>query len=109
MYSACFSTKMLVAKLAQMGNFCLAKSDAMWPMAQIATSSASVGTNNMNCLKNGDNADVIYIYIDFAKALNKVDFMVTLRKLNSLGISGKVGRWTHSFSQTEHSKSLSTM
>ena len=25
--------KMLVAKLAQMGNFCLAKSDGMWPMS----------------------------------------------------------------------------
>ena len=32
-YSACFSTKMLVAKLAQMGNFCLAKSSGMWHMA----------------------------------------------------------------------------
>ena len=31
-----------MAKLAQMGNFCLAKSDAMWPMAQMATSSASL-------------------------------------------------------------------
>ena len=39
MYSACFSTKMLVVKLAQMGYFCLAKSDAMWPMAQRATGS----------------------------------------------------------------------
>ena len=28
-YVFCFSTKILVAKLAQMGNFCLAKSDAM--------------------------------------------------------------------------------
>ena len=43
MYSACFSTKMLVAKVAQMGNFCLAKSDAMWPMAQMAIGSASLG------------------------------------------------------------------
>ena len=41
MYSARFSTKMLVAKLAQMGNFCLAKLGVMWPVAQIATSSAS--------------------------------------------------------------------
>ena len=31
MYSACVSTKMLVSKLAQMGNFCLAKSDVIWP------------------------------------------------------------------------------
>ena len=34
--------KMLVAKLALMINFCLAKSDAMWPMAQMATESASL-------------------------------------------------------------------
>ena len=42
MYSACFSMKMLVAKLAQMGNFCLAKSDVMWPLAEMATVSASL-------------------------------------------------------------------
>ena len=41
-YSACFSAKMQVAKLAQMGNFLLAKSGAMWPMAQMATGSASL-------------------------------------------------------------------
>ena len=34
--------KMLMDNLAQMGNFCLAKSDAMWPMAQMATGSASL-------------------------------------------------------------------
>lgn len=37
------------------------------------------------------------VYIDFAKAFDKVDFMVTLRKLNELGISGRVGRWIYSF------------
>ena len=42
MYSASFSMKMLVAKLAQMGNFCLAKSDVMWPMAQMATGSVGL-------------------------------------------------------------------
>ena len=42
MYSACFLTKMLVAKLAHMSNFCLAISDAMWPVAQMATGSASM-------------------------------------------------------------------
>ena len=42
MCSACFSTKMLVAKLAQMGNFCLAKSDVTWPLAQMATGSTSL-------------------------------------------------------------------
>ena len=42
MYSTYFSTKMLVAKLAQMGNFCLAKFNAMWPMAQMAFGSTSL-------------------------------------------------------------------
>ena len=42
MYSACFSTEIQVAKLAQMGNFCLTKSHAMEPIAQMATSSASI-------------------------------------------------------------------
>ena len=45
MYSTCFSTKMLLAKLAQMGNFCLAKSDAMWSMAQMTTGSASLAND----------------------------------------------------------------
>ena len=49
----------------------------------------------LNLLENGKNVDVIYI--DFAKAFDKVDFMVTLRKLNMLGITGNVGRWMHCF------------
>ena len=44
MCSACALTKMLVAKLAQMGNFCSSKSDAMWPMVQMVTASASQGS-----------------------------------------------------------------
>ena len=42
MYSTCFSTKMLLAKLAQKSNSCLTKSDAMWSMAQMTTGSASL-------------------------------------------------------------------
>ena len=49
MYSASLSKKMLVAKLAQMGNFCLAKSDAMWPMAHMATVGASLASIICNC------------------------------------------------------------
>ena len=45
MYSTCFSMKMLLAKLAQMGNFCLAKSDAMWSIAQMTTGSASLAND----------------------------------------------------------------
>ena len=43
MYSAGFLMTMLVAKFAQMSCFCLAKSNAMWPMSQMATGSASLG------------------------------------------------------------------
>ena len=49
----------------------------------------------LELLANGVNVDVVYI--DFAKAFDKVDFMVTLKKLKGLGISGKVGKWIHSF------------
>ena len=45
MYSTCFSMKMLLAKLAQMGNFCLTKSGAMWSIAQMTTGSASLAND----------------------------------------------------------------
>ena len=45
-------------------------------------------------LEKGENVDVIYL--DFAKAFDKVDFQVILRKIKQLGISGKLGRWIHS-------------
>ena len=46
-------------------------------------------------LENNQNADVIYL--DFAKAFDKVDFLVTMKKLHDLGISGKLGQWIYSF------------
>ena len=49
----------------------------------------------LELLENGDNVDVIYL--DFAKAFDKVDFGVTLKKLNEMGISGRVGHWVYSF------------
>ena len=39
----------------------------------------------------GQNVDVIYI--DFAKAFDKVYYLVTMKKLKGMGISGKLGRW----------------
>ena len=30
-------------------------------------------------------------------AFDKVDFLITMRKMNKLGISGNLGRWIHSF------------
>ena len=37
------------------------------------------------------------IYLDFAKAFDKVDYLVTMKKLKCMGISGKMGRWLHAF------------
>ena len=49
----------------------------------------------LELLENGGNVDVVYI--DFAKAFDKVDFGITLQKLQSLGVRGQVGRWIYSF------------
>lgn len=51
--------------------------------------------NILEGLERGDNVDVIYL--DFAKAFDKVDIAVTLNKLQSLGISGGVLKWMKSF------------
>ena len=45
--------------------------------------------------EKGENVDVIYL--DFAKAFDKVDHGVLCHKLKQLKISGKVGRWIHNF------------
>ena len=46
-------------------------------------------------LEHGKAVDVVYL--DFAKAFNKVDIGITLRKLKSLGIQGEIGRWLTDF------------
>ena len=46
-------------------------------------------------LENGQAVDVIYL--DFAKAFDKVDIGITLHKLKALGIRGPLCRWLHSF------------
>lgn len=46
-------------------------------------------------LESGSAVDVVYL--DFAKAFDKVDIGITLRKLKSLGIGGQLGRWLGSF------------
>ncbi|CAL4152241.1 unnamed protein product, partial [Meganyctiphanes norvegica] len=51
--------------------------------------------NISRLLEDGKNVDVVYL--DFAKAFDKVDFLATLRKLHQMGISGKVGKWIYSF------------
>lgn len=46
-------------------------------------------------IQEGNNTDVIYL--DFAKAFDKVDHGVLLHKLRDLGVTGSLGRWIHSF------------
>jgi hypothetical protein len=54
----------------------------------------------LTLLDQGANVDVIYL--DFAKAFDKLDFNITLAKLKSLGIDGKIGRWLQSFLTNRH-------
>ena len=49
----------------------------------------------INILQDGSNADVVYL--DFAKAFDKVDFNIALNKINKLGINGKIYEWIKSF------------
>ena len=46
-------------------------------------------------LEHGKPVNVVYL--DFAKALDKVDIGITLCKLKSLGIQGEIGRWLSDF------------
>ena len=46
-------------------------------------------------LENNENVDVIYL--DFAKAFDKVDHGILFHKLRKLGISGRVGKWLYNF------------
>lgn len=46
-------------------------------------------------LTNSSNVDVIYL--DFAKAFDKVDFKVLLKKLHKIGVRGKLLKWIESF------------
>ena len=46
-------------------------------------------------LEYGKPVDVVYL--DFAKAFDKVDIGITLRKLKFLGIQGEIGRWLTDF------------
>ena len=46
-------------------------------------------------LEQGKPVDVVYL--DFAKAFDKVDIGITLSKLKSIGIRGQLGRWLTAF------------
>ena len=44
-----------------------------------------------------DGSDVDVIYLDFAKAFDKVHHVILLNKLRKLGICGKIHKWLESF------------
>jgi len=46
-------------------------------------------------LEKGNGVDIIYL--DFAKAFDKLDHGITLHKLKALGIHGQLGRWIFTF------------
>ena len=47
----------------------------------------------LNMVEKGNNV----IYLDFAKAFDKVDHGILCLKLKKLGIGGKVATWIHNF------------
>ena len=51
--------------------------------------------NIISLLEDGQNVDVVYL--DFAKAFDKVDHNILLRKLQQLGIQGKTLHWIQTF------------
>ena len=51
--------------------------------------------NIINLLEEGQNVDVIYL--DFAKAFDKVDHQIVLEKVQKLGIQGKLLQWIEEF------------
>ena len=49
----------------------------------------------LDLLEQGLNVDVVYL--DFAKAFDKVDFNIVLQKIRNLGIDGNLYSWIESF------------
>ena len=46
-------------------------------------------------MEKSNNVDVIYL--DFAKAFDKVDRGILLNKMKKIGINGRIGVWIHNF------------
>ena len=41
--------------------------------------------------------DVDIVYVDFAKAFDKVDINIAMNKIQALGINGRLAEWIHCF------------
>ena len=52
--------------------------------------------DNVMLMLNGDSI-VDMVYLDFAKAFNKVDHGILLHKVKDPGITGKLGQWFYHF------------
>lgn len=55
----------------------------------------SLYDHTLHHLSEGNNVDIVFL--DFAKAFDKVDHGILLHKMKRLGITGKIGRWLHNF------------
>ena len=55
-------------------------------------------------MEEGKNFDAIYL--DFAKAFDKVDHGIFIHKLRDIGISGKLGIWLNDYSLTDYNQWL---
>ena len=49
----------------------------------------------LQAMEEGSNVDAVYL--DFAKAFDKVDHGLLLHKLKKMGVKGKLGRWIQNF------------
>ena len=54
----------------------------------------------LKCLNSGEEVDVIYL--DYAKAFDKVDHKLLLAKLRKYGIKGNVYNWIKAFLTDRH-------
>ena len=55
-------------------------------------------------MEEGANVDAIYL--DFAKAFDKVDHGLLLHKLKRVGVKGKMGRWIQEFLKNRENQVL---
>ena len=58
----------------------------------------------LKAMEEGANVDAIYL--DFAKAFDKVDHGLLLHKLKGVGVKGKMGRWIQEFLKNRENQVL---
>ena len=53
-------------------------------------------------LENGDNCEVLYL--DFAKAYDKIDHIIMIKKLRMIGIQGQLLNWIEHWLRNRHQR-----